>query len=89
VFQQLFLWTNGTRYKVATTIRANAVQLGVYTCNTKRAFIGIDAGVFAVGRKVTVTTFTIGSELEHGCRFLRLSKTLLHPNLCASPLSAR
>ncbi len=67
VLQQLPWRTDGAGREIAAAVRANTVQLGVHAVNTERTLISADTCIFAVGRKVTTTAFTIGSDFEHGC----------------------
>ena len=65
VLQQLDGRTDGTGRKIAATVGANAFELGLHAIGAEGAFIGADARILAIGRKIAIATFAVGTKLQH------------------------
>ena len=72
---------SGTWTELTMTIGADALQMLFYAGPTEGAFVGADHGCVAVGGQGTVTAFTFGFHLEHGCVLSEVVGALLYDRL--------
>ena len=71
-------------HEIAPAIGADAVQDMGDAVGAKRALIGADACIHAVGRQVAVAAFAVGAEFEHVDGYIGNARKIAHANLSRS-----